>query len=351
MARKAAEITLSKEERTNIEKRLRKRTEENGIVIRLKIVLLASDSLETQEIAKRLGISKKAVCKWRNRYAKEGLPGLEDRSRPGRPWKFSSEDRLKIIIEACRPPKATTHWTVRDLKEQISKKSAKGISHVTVHRILKSTNLKPHQYQMWLNSQDPDFEAKQIEIIGLYMQPPENAVVLCVDERTGMQALGRKYPSKPMKPGYPERIESHYTRHGTKSLIAALAVHKGDILGKCYNRHRHQEFIDFLDEIEKAYPKEELHIIVDNLSVHNHPDVKKWLKKRNGRVKFHFTPTHASWLNQIELWFSILSRQILKRGIFSSREDLVEKVMKFIKEYNQKAKPFRWTYRGDPLKV
>jgi len=201
MARKAAEVVLSKEERANIERRLRKRTEENGIAIRLKIVLLASENLETQEIAKRLGISKKAVCKWRNRYAKEGLPGLEDRRRAGRLWKFSSEDRLKIITEACRPPKDTTHWTVRDLKEKISKESAKSISHVTVHRILKSTDLKPHQYQMWLNSQDPDFEAKQIEVIGLYMEPPENVVVLSVDERTGMQALGRKYPSKPMKPG------------------------------------------------------------------------------------------------------------------------------------------------------
>lgn len=351
MARKAVEVILSKEERANIEKRLRKRTEESGIVIRLKIALFASRGFQTQEIARRLGISQKAVCKWRNRYAKEGLPGLEDRPRCGRPWKFSSEDRLKIITEACKPPKATTHWTVRDLKEQINKKSVKEISHVTVHRILKSTDLEPHQYQMWLNSQDPDFEAKQIEVIGLYMEPPENVVVLSVDERTGMQALGRQYPSKPMKPGYPERIESHYIRHGTKSLIAALAVHKGDILGKCYDRHRNQEFIDFLDEIEKSYPKEELHIIVDNLSVHNHPNVKKWLEKRNGRIKFHFTPTHASWLNQIELWFSILSRKILKRGIFSSREDLVEKVMKFIKEYNQKAKPFRWTYRGDILKV
>jgi len=220
MARKAAKVTLSKEEKVKIEKRLRKRTEENGIAIRLKIVLLAFDELETQEIAKRLGISKKAVCKWRNRYAKEGLSGLEDRKRTGRPWKFSSEDRLRIITEACKPPKITTHWTVRELKKEISKKSNKSISHVTVYRILKSTDLKPHQYQMWLNSQDPDFEAKQLEVIGLYMNPPENAVVLSIDEKTGMQALGRKYPNIPMRPGHPEKIESHYIRYGTKSLIA-----------------------------------------------------------------------------------------------------------------------------------
>lgn len=157
---------------------------------------------------------------------------------------------------------------------------------------------------MWLNGQDPEFEAKQTEIIGLYMDPAENALVLSVDERTGMQALGRKYPNKPMRPGHPEKIESHYVRYGTKSLIAALVVHKGEVTGKCY-----------------------------------------------GRIKFHFTPTHASWLNQIELWFSILSRKVLKRGIFSSREDLVERVMKFIEEYNQEARPFKWTYKGDPLKV
>lgn len=298
-----------------------------------------------------MGISEKTVSKWRGRYAQKGLDGLKDSQRPGRPWEFSSEDRLNIISTACKLPETTTQWSTRDLQKEIKKKISRSISHVTIHRILKSMDLKPHQYEMWLNSQDPEFEAKQTEIVGLYMDSPENALVLSVDEKTGMQALGRKYANKPMMAGYPEKIESHYVRHGTKSLIAALAVHKGEVTGKCYDRHRHEEFIDFLEEIEKTYPDKELHIIVDNLNVHKHEDVKKWLKKREGRIEFHFTPTYASWLNQIELWFRILSRKVLKRGIFSSREDLVERVMKFIEEYNQEARPFKWTYKGDPLKI
>ena len=351
MARKAREVILSEKERANLEKRVRKGTEEQRMIPRLKIVLLASRGLETREIAERLGISQKTVCKWRGRYVQKGLDGLRDNQRSGKPWKFSAEERLSVITTACKPPKTTTHWSVRDLQKEVSKKISRSISYVTIYRILKSIDLKPHQYEMWLNSQDPEFEAKQAEIVGLYMNPPENALVLSVDEKTGMQALGRKYPNKPMIPGYPEKVESHYVRYGTKSLIAALAVHKGEVIGKCYDHHRHEEFIDFLGEIERTYPDKELHLIVDNLSVHKHKDVKKWLAKRKGKIKFHFTPTHASWLNQIELWFSILSRKVLKRGIFSSREDLVETVMKFIKEYSQEAKPFKWTYTGDPLKI
>ena len=351
MAREARKVTLSEKERADLEKRVRKETQEQRMIPRLRIVVLASGNLETKEIAKKLGISQKTVSKWRGRYAEHGLAGLQDRERPGRPWTFSPEDRLNVITTACRPPETATHWSVRDLEKEIEKKSSRSISYVTIHRILKSIDLKPHQYEMWLNSQDPEFEAKQTEIVGLYLNPPENALVLSVDEKTGMQALGRKYPNKPMRPGYPERMESHYVRYGTKSLIAALAVHKGEMMGKCYDRHRHEEFLDFLGEIERTYADKDLHLIIDNLSVHKHKEVKKWLEQREGRVTFHFTPTHASWLNQIELWFSILSRKVLKRGIFSSREDLVKTVMKFIEEYNKEAKPFKWTYTGDPLKI
>jgi transposase len=278
------------------------------------------------------------------------MEGLNDIPGRGRPRVFDMNDRLKVITEACNPPNKTTYWTIRDLRTHLNKEHSLKMSNDTIHQILKSTDLKPHQYEMWCNSQDPDFEAKQIDIIGLYMNPPENAIVLCVDEKTGMQALGRKY-HKPMKPGYPEKFDNHYIRHGTKSLIAAFLVHKGNVFGKCYDRHRHKEFIDFLNQVEKRYPKGELHIVVDNLSVHKHDKVKKWLKRRDGRIKFHFTPTHASWLNQIELWFNILSRKTLKRGIFNSREELVEKVMDFIEEYNKEAKPFKWTYTGEPLKI
>lgn len=350
MAGKATSIVLSETERTKLEKCIRSGTTEYRMVLRSKVVLLANKGVETKKIARRLHISQKLVCKWRKRFAKYGIEGLTDAKRPGRPCIYTPEDRLKVIDVSCRKPETVSHWTVRDLTQEINKRSKKKMSHMTIQRILKSTDLKPHQYEMWCNSQDPDFETKQIDIIGLYLNPPENAIVLCVDEKTGMQALGRKYHS-PMIPGHPEKFDHQYVRHGTKSLIAAFLVHQGIILGKCYDRHRHKEFINFLDQIEKEFPKGELHIIVDNLSVHKHDKVDKWLKKRNGRIKFHFTPTHASWLNQIELWFNILSRKVLKRGIFNSREELVETVMKFIEQYNKKAKPFKWTYTGIPLKI
>lgn len=347
MARKAANIILSNEEKSKLQKYANGKATEHRMVIRARIVLMAAEGTETNRIAKHLHISSKMVCKWRIQYSKYGIEGLIDKEKPGRPRKFSSEDRLKVITTACQKPKRTiTHWSAKELQKEIP-----NMSHMTIHRILKGADLKPHQYEMWLNSNDPEFEAKQTEIVGLYMDPPENALVICVDERTGMQALGRKVPNKPMRPSQPEKMEFEYVRHGTKSLIAAFVVHQGKVTGKCYDRHRHEEFIDFLEEIDKEYSGKELHVIVDNLSVHKHADVKEWLEKRNGRIKFHFTPTHASWLNQIELWFSILSRKLLKRGIFNSREELVKQVMKFIEEYNKEAKPFRWTYTGEPLKI
>lgn len=350
MARIAPQITLADEEAAKLRKIVSKQTEEYRKIIRAKIVLMASEGVNNEQISEKLEISKQAVCKWRSRFQKYGMEGLNDLPGRGRPQVFDMKDRLKIITEACNPPNRTTHWSIRDLKTHMGKKHSLKMSKNTVHRILKSTDLKPHQYEMWCNSQDPDFETKQIDVIGLYMNPPENVIVLCIDEKTGIQALGRKY-HKSMTPGYSEKISHEYVRHGTKSLIAAFLVHKGEIFGKCYDRHRHIEFLDFLEEIRKKYPRQELRIIVDNLSTHKHPEVKKWLKKRNGRIKFHFTPTHASWLNQIELWFSILSRKVLKRGIFNSRDELVKSIMAFIKEYNKEAKPFRWTYTGEHLKI
>lgn len=347
---KATPVFLTGIERTSLEKRIRCATIEYRILLRSQIILLAAEGLKTQEIARRLSISQKSVSKWRRRFARYGLDGLLDAKRSGRPAIYTPEDKLKVITTSCQKPETITHWSLRNLTKEINKDSKKKMNHMTVQRILKQSDLKPHQYQMWCNSQDSEFEAKQIKIVGLYLNPPENAIVLCVDEKTGMQALGRTY-YRPMKPGYSEKVSHEYVRHGTKSLIAAFVVHKGTVLGKCYDRHRHQEFIDFLNEIDKRYPLKEIHIIVDNFSTHKHQEVKKWLKKRDGRIKFHFTPTHASWLNQIELWFSILSRKILKRGIFDSKERLVETVINYIDEYNEEARPFKWTYTGEPLRV
>lgn len=351
MARKAPKISLSKEEKKRLKTIVAKSTSEQREVMRAKIILLADQEKENQEIAKEVGLTQEIVGKWRKRFFRQRMQGLKDAERPGKPKKFDHDTRLKVIEIACRKPEEITHWSTRELAKKVNKELSVDISHMSVQRILSSADLKPHQVKMWVESRDPDFEAKMVDIVGLYLNPPENALVLSVDEKTSIQALGRKHPPKPMEPEKPERVEHEYVRHGTKSLIAALLVHKGEVMGKCYDRHRHQEFLDFLKEVETNLPDKELHLIVDNLSVHKHKNVKEYLKQRKNRIFLHFTPTHASWLNQIELWFSILSRKILKRGIFNSKKELVDSIMKFINQYNKQAKPFRWTYAGEPLRI
>lgn len=345
MARPLPRMDLTPEERQELERIVRADSSEQRAVLRARIILLADECRSTEEIMNVLGISKPVVVKWRSRFARDRLNGLRDAPGRGRPRVIGADVRLKIATEACRPPEGVTHWSTRELAAHIG-----GVSHVTVHRVLSAEKIKPHLQEMWLNSQDPDFEAKQAEIIGLYLNPPENALVLCVDEKTGMQALGRKAPDKPVRPSIPARREFEYVRHGTKSLLAALAVHEGTVTGQCYDRHTHMEFLDFLQTLDKLYPSSELHLIVDNLSVHKHDNVQRWLES-HPRIKFHFTPTHASWLNQIEIWFSILGRKVLKRGIFNSKEELVAKTLDYIEQYNRTARPFRWTYTGDPLAV
>jgi len=351
MPRKAPKIALSQEEQEKFERLIRRETAQQREVIRAKIILLASEGKENRDIAHELGVSQQIVSKWRRRFSQLREEGLKDRMRPGKPKKFDHDTRLKVIEIACRKPEKVTHWSTRELAKKVSEELSVDISHMTVQRILSSADLKPHQVKMWVTSRDPDFEAKMVDIVGLYLNPPENALVLSVDEKTSIQALGRKHPPVPMSPGKPERVDHEYVRHGTKSLIAALLVHKGDVIGKCYDRHRHQEFLDFLREVETRFSDKELHLIVDNLSVHKHKKVKEYLEQRKERMFLHFTPTHGSWLNQIELWFSILSRKVLKRGIFNSKKDLVDSIMNFIKQYNKEAKPFRWTYAGEPLRI
>jgi len=343
MARPLPRMDLTPEERQELERIVRADSSEQRAVLRARIVLLADEGRSTVEIMNVLGVSKPVVVKWRSMFATDRFDGLRDAPGRGRPRIIGADIRLKIATEACRPPEGTTHWSTRELAAHVG-----GVSHVTVHRVLSAEKIKPHLQEMWLNSQDPDFEAKQAEIIGLYLNPPENALVLCVDEKTGMQALGRKAPDKPVRPGIAARREFEYVRHGTKSLLAALAVHEGTVTGRCYDRHTHREFLNFLQTLDNLYPSGELHLVVDNLSVHKHENVQRWLES-HPRVKFHFTPTHASWLTQIEIWFSILGRKVLKRGIFNSKEELVAKTLDYVEQYNRTARPFRWTYTGDPL--
>lgn len=347
MGKQIRYIQLSSLEQERLERIVRKRTSPQQLVLRTKVILMTAQGVSADTIARELHTTKVTISKWKKRYLERGLEGLKDRDRPGRRPKHGPEIRHRIAAEACNPPPGRTHWTIRDLANHMD------VDRGLVERVLKEEAIKPHLIKYYHHSTDPEFEAKMLNIIGLYLDPPENAVVLSVDEKTGIQALDRTQPVLPLNPhGKVKNIPFEYKRLGTTSLLAALDVHRGDVIGKFEDRHTHQEFLRFLRQLVKTYQKKgrEIHIICDNFSAHRHKKVKEWMKTQE-RVFMHFTPTHASWLNQIEIWFSIMSRRVLKQGIFKSVPDLIRKIRRFIKDYNQTAKPFAWTYTGHPLKV
>lgn len=348
MSRKAPKIELSIEERQQLQQWVNKPSTPQALSLRAKIILLASKGRENKEIQQILQADKNVVSKWRRRFKREHLEGLRDRPGRGRKRIYGHSERLRVIIKGCEKPQEARRWTVRDLASALVDMR---ISKSTVGRILKEIDLKPHKVETWLSSRDPEFEPKAAEICGLYLSPPENALVVCVDEKTGIQALGRKLPDKPELPGSPRKREFEYQRHGTVSLFAAFTVHSGEVIAEVKERHTRIEFLDFLEEINHQCPKDKIiHVIVDNLAVHKTPEVKTWLSTHR-RFEFHFTPTHASWLNQVEMWFSILARRFLKDGIFNSKGELIQGLMNYIKSYNEHAKPFRWTYAADPLRI
>lgn len=338
------QITLTEEDKDKLKENL-KPTTQYRFIQRVNTILLAEKELNNKEIAAKVGLSVVAVSHWRTRYAKKGLEGLNDLPRSGKPCTYGHNDRLKIVNVACKPPTLKTRWTVREL----SKKTKISKSHL--HRIMHELDLKPHQFRMWLFSNDPKFEEKQADVVGLYIHPPKNAFVVCLDEKTGLQATFALHKKLPMAIGRVERREFGYKRRGVLALYAALKVHEGKIFGKTEKRHTHVEFLSFVKQIYKKWGrKKELHFVVDNFSAHKTDEVKEWLESHK-KVHFHFTPTHASWLNQIELWFSILTRQLLSKKDFKSVKDLTKQVLKFIEEYNKNSKPFAWTYSGKPLKI
>lgn len=344
MARQAHPIQLTPEERRGLEQFTRSRTAASRVVQRARLVLLTAERKSDQTIAHQLGLSHSTVYRWRSRFTAERLAGLEERPRRGRPPRYTEADRARVISTVCTegPPDGATHWTVRSLAQHT------GVPRETVHRILRRERLAPHRVKSWVTSTDPEFETKALDILGLYLNPPENALVLSVDEKTAIQALDRTQPTLPLRPGQVERRSFEYKRNGITSLYAALAVHQGEVVGHCAPRHRHQEFLDFLRLLARTYPGQELHLIVDNLSAHKHEHVNRWLR-RHPRFHLHFTPTHASWLNQVEIWFSILSRRVIRRGIFPSVKALVQAVMDFIQRYNQAGQPFTWTFTPERL--
>jgi transposase len=286
------------------------------------------------------GVSDATIAKWRARFSAHGLDGLGDAPRPGQPARYSEADRNKVIHLACQ---RTDSGTPRYSQHAIAARC--GMSQSLVSDILRAADLKPHKTEYWCGkSPDPHFEQKMIDIVGLYLDPPENALVLSVDEKTQIQALDRTQPELPLRVGSPRRLTNTYKRNGTVNLVAALAVHTGEVTAREVDRNNSENFLKFLKHIDRKYRHVQIHIIMDNLSVHKNKKIKQWLAHKR-KFHVHFTPTYASWLNQIEIWFSILTRDILKDGVWHSRKQLVEQLMSYIKTYNEdKAHPFKWTY-------
>jgi len=347
MGRPATPIQLTEREEQEL-RLLIQPTTQYRYVQRARTILLAAEGKGNKEISEKVSLSPVAVSHWRTRFSKHRLDGLKDLPRSGKPARLGHKERLQIVNKACTPPSLKARWTIRELSRSLGFSISK--SHL--HRIMHELDLKPHQFRMWLFSNDPEFEAKQADIVGLYLDPPKNAFVICIDEKTGIQATEPVHKKLPMRPGRVERREFGYKRYGTVALYAAFKVHEGKVFGKTEERHTHLEFLGFVKEVCARWGKggRELHFVLDNLSTHKVEAVMEWVKN-HPNVHLHFTPTHGSWLNQIELWFSILSRQLLSKRSFKSREDLAEQLLAFIQEYNKTCKPFAWTYKGKPLKI
>ena len=318
---------------------------------RSRIVLLAADGKSNRDIGEVVGLHYNQVGLWRSRYAEFGLAGLGDEERPGRPCVYDHDDVLLLVKTVTEPPPGgSTRWTMGALAEAMNANGV-AISASQVWRICKALDLKPWQVESWMTSHAPDFWEKAGDVCGLYLDPPENAVVWSVDEKSGMQAKSRVNPTRPAVPGIAARREFEYRRHGTAVLFAALNVHEGGVAGWVTDSTRSENFVDFLADLVRQTPAGlGLHCILDNLATHGTDLVARFLEQ-NPHVHLHFTPTHASWLNQVELFFSILERRLLRRGEFDSVDQLAERVIAFIKDYNRRAAPFRWTYDGRPLKV
>lgn len=341
----AIPIELSEEERIELQIIARSTRAEHRMVHRAKIILMLSEGKTYSEIKQALSTNHQAIAKWKKRYIEHGIAGLKDASGRGKEKKYNKYDEARVINLACSKPEAPyTTWS----QARIAKKL--GMSQSTVCRILKNADLKPHKTEYWCGkSTDPEFESKMMKIIGLYMKPPSNALVLSVDEKTQIQALDRTQPELPMRPGNPKRLTNTYKRNGTTSLIAALAVHTGEVTANTMDRNNSESFLSFLKKLDRKYRKVHIHIIVDNLSVHKNKIIKKWLSRKR-KITLHFTPTYSSWLNLVEVWFGILTKDVLKNAVWHSKEELVKQLMDYVKMYSKKrAKPFVWTY--DPLNL
>lgn len=332
------ELTLSNDERSQLLAITRSRSLPHGIVRRAQIVLASADGETNKAIARRLKLTQLTVGKWRRRYVEQGIEGLHDELRPGRPRSLDDERVAEVINTALQgPPAHATQWTVRAMAEQT------GISKSTVQRWFDLFGVQPHRQKTFKLSNDPFFVEKVRDIVGLYLNPPDCAVVLCVDEKSQIQALERTQPLLPLGLGYVEGVTHDYVRHGTTTLFAALDVANGEIITQGKARHRHQEFLAFLRHIDREVPDAlDVHLIIDNYATHKHAKVKAWLARRP-RFHVHFTPTYASWLNLVERWFGIITQQAIRRGSFSKVKTLIQRIDQFVEHYNKNSRPFVWT--------
>ena len=344
LGRPLAPLELTDEIRQQLESYRNSRSLPHGLVRRAEIVLLAAEGWPNEAISATVGLSRATVGKWRQRFLDHGIEGLYDEWRSGAPRSIADEQVAEVVFKTLQTkPDEETHWSVRGMAK------ACGVSKDAVHRIWKTFGLKPHLQEYFKLSTDPFFVDKTRDIVGLYLDPPDHALVLCVDEKSQIQALERSQPLLPLGLGYLEGVTHDYKRHGTTTLFAALNVATGQVLTQCKPRHRHQEFLQFLRHIEANVPEDlDIHLILDNYGTHKQPKVRKWLANRP-RFHMHFTPTYASWLNQVEIWFNIITRRAIRRGSFRKVKELIERIEGFTAKWNADAQPFMWTATADSI--
>jgi transposase len=338
-------LVLSDGERRVLEGWARRRKTAQALALRSRIVLACADGNSVSAVAGELGVSRTTVGKWRSRFLEARLDGLGDEPRPGRPRTIGDEHVERVITATLEqpPPDGGTHWSTRSMARSA------GMSQSAVSRIWRAFGLKPHLVQTWKLSTDPQFIDKVRDVVGLYMSPPENALVLCVDEKSQIQALDRTAPCLPMLPTTPARMTHDYVRNGTTSLFAAFDVASGSVIAQSYRRHRHQEFLRFLKLVDQAVPKDlDLHLVLDNYATHKTPAIHQWLL-RHPRFHLHFTPTSSSWLNLVERWFAELTNRKLRRSAHRSVTELEHDIRKWINEWNKDPRPFAWTKNADEI--
>lgn len=342
MPRIAPAVLLDRETQSTLTGWAQAPSTPQAVALRSRIVLAAAQGRSNQQIASDLGIPEVTVGKWRRSYAALGLEGLRDAPRSGRPPKHDASVWQKVQTLACQQPQSQSRWSVRTLAREV------GLPHSTVHAILNASELQLHRIRTFTYSPDPAFEAKLLDIVGLYLNPPEDALVLCVDEKTGIQALDRTQPLLPLRAHKPRSWTNEYVRHGTQTLIAALEIATGKVVAHIRNRRTSVNFLRFMNEVVRAYPDRELHVVADNLNIHKNEAARRWLA-RHPRVQFHYTPTHASWVNLVECFFSILSKQALAHSVQRSKQDLKDLLRRFLASYNANCGPFTWTKGPEQL--